>query len=441
MYRYCPNPRLTPLHNACRMLQNVPPALLLHNPLHSAFHNLCDNTELPKNIRTFLGLGLNFCPNPQSTTPVTSIQLERIRKDYYRRIMFSGEPRPEQSDLYIPDPDWYPKTPNEQELIHRMDFFHFEIRRLFSKPKRQKTNLLPSQRAAFVWLMNHPEIIVCASDKNLGPAVMERSKYLRLTHRDHLSDTNTYRRLDKPIALARLKEVSRTIESFGTQFPSIPRGETKYIKRKLDLVSKRNETSFLYINPKIHKTPLKTRPIISYCGSLCEGLAQWTDLQLKKIIRHLPYVATSSTQVKEQLTGNYTVPETTRLFTLDAVSMYTNIHAGHALPEIADFLYHTEMGQNIKKEEEINVAALIFALETIMENNIFMFGDTYWIQTAGTAMGTPPAPPYATLYFAIHEIKTIKKYPEIGYYSRYIDDGLGTWTPKERQCRNRQRKV
>ena len=103
--------------------------------------------------------------------------------------------------------------------------------------------------------------------------------------------------------------------------------------------------------------------------------------------------------------------------------MYTNIHLKHALPVIKDFLTNTELGRMIMDTEHINISALLAALDLVMNNNVFRFGDTYFLQKNGTAMGTPPpAPTYATLYFAIWEHYVIPSFPELQLYFRYIVD-------------------
>jgi hypothetical protein len=105
--------------------------------------------------------------------------------------------------------------------------------------------------------------------------------------------------------------------------------------------------------------------------------------------------------------------------------MYTNIDTNHALSEIQQFLNTTEFAQ----QAGISTNAVLKALQIVMRNNIFKFNDTNWLQLSGTAMGTPSAPSYATMYYAIHELKIIKLYPKQNYYGRYLDDGHGIWTP------------
>jgi hypothetical protein len=66
-----------------------------------------------------------------------------------------------------------------------------------------------------------------------------------------------------------------------------------------------------------------------------------------------------------------------------------------------------------------------------MNNNIFTFGDSYWIQLSGTAMGTPVACAYATVSFGYFENKEILTKFELNllYYRWYIDDIFGIWLP------------
>jgi hypothetical protein len=106
--------------------------------------------------------------------------------------------------------------------------------------------------------------------------------------------------------------------------------------------------------------------------------------------------------------------------------MYTNIDTEHAFIVITAWMSTSP----IPVQAQINVPALLTGLRLIMSYNVFCFGDTFWHQLTGTAMGTPPAPMYATLYFCIHEMLIIPKYQHrLIYYCRYIDDGFGIWIP------------
>ena len=53
-------------------------------------------------------------------------------------------------------------------------------------------------------------------------------------------------------------------------------------------------------------------------------------------------------------------------------------------------------------------------------------------QLDGTAMGTPPTPPYATVYNGIHEEKFFPcQSQRVIYYHRFIDNVISIWCPNK----------
>jgi hypothetical protein len=68
------------------------------------------------------------------------------------------------------------------------------------------------------------------------------------------------------------------------------------------------------------------------------------------------------------------------------------------------------------------------ALEIVCCNNLINFGDTYWHQFSGTGMGISPAPPWATIFFALHERTLLSQWKtNLLFYHRFIDDIFGIW--------------
>jgi hypothetical protein len=187
-----------------------------------------------------------------------------------------------------------------------------------------------------------------------------------------------------------------------------------------------------YITAKVHKTPWKTRPIVSVCGSLLDGLGRLVDKILQPYFKTTPSAIKNSISLKDILMELPALPTTARFFTCDAVSMYTNIDTNHAIPVITHFLQHQTLHATLHERN-----AALEGLELIMRNNVFQFGDTHWLQLNGTAMGVSPSCVYATLYFAVHEATILRRYPELYFYKRYIDDVIAIWIPQLLHDENR----
>lgn len=109
--------------------------------------------------------------------------------------------------------------------------------------------------------------------------------------------------------------------------------------------------------------------------------------------------------------------------------MYTNIKTEVALELIGNYLR-----ENRDLLGECDVDALIDALHLVMNNMIFQFGDLFYRQTTGTAMGVPPAVDWANIYFGLHEMLFLNDSTftrHLLVYKRFVDDIFGIWIPHD----------
>ena len=172
---------------------------------------------------------------------------------------------------------------------------------------------------------------------------------------------------------------------------------------------------------------LKRRPIVSCPGRLLHGLGVWVDRKLQKVAQNTISYFKNTLELKKQLL-KLNLPTNACLFTADAMSMYTNIPNHTVLNLIGKYLTQYQQKHNNEYPKD----AVRAGLHLIMTMNIFTFGDLTVKQLNGTAMGAPPVPPYATIYYGIHEEKFLPHHARrVIFYRRFIDNVIGIWCPNK----------
>ena len=184
-----------------------------------------------------------------------------------------------------------------------------------------------------------------------------------------------------------------------------------------------------YGMPKIHNMKDSTstvpfRPVTSQCGIYSALISRYLDYYLQKLVKLVPSYVPNSRAVLNKLRG-LLIEEGYSLLTSDAKSMYTNMDPVEGLEAIR--LYIEEFSCELK--ERFPKVLILRLLWLVMTNNVFKFGETFWLQLIGTAMGRPCACAYATIFFAYFErIHLFPRFKDnLILYVRFIDDILVVW--------------
>ncbi|OOY45291.1 hypothetical protein, partial [Solemya velum gill symbiont] len=303
-------------------------------------------------------------------------------------------------------------------------------------------NLSKGERTAMNLISSDSSIIIKQADKG-GAIVIMDSDYYKQKVEELLLDEEYYREIPENIDPDTMKKIQKLVSKHSM---CITPKERNYL-----LQFEVKESNFYGI-PKVHKskiiqqaveeqnsdyieTPrpgdLHLRPIVA--GPVCptHRLSHFLDIILKPLSERLPSFLKDDIDFIRHLPNE--IDENSIFVTFDVKNMYSNIPHDLGLEAIAFWIHKYRNLIDGRFTSEF----ILESLEIILKCNSFVFNDTHFIQTVGTAMGTKVAPTYANLVMGFLEEILFEKINEMyqpelaGYikesWKRFLDDCFSIW--------------
>ncbi|KAG4072308.1 hypothetical protein HA402_004240 [Bradysia odoriphaga] len=271
------------------------------------------------------------------------------------------------------------------------------------------------------YLKENRAILVLSSDKGGKAVIMDRYDYLRKMN-EHINagiEKSVYKRIDHKSIDCIRKEVETTfkrkIETLNPFLLLDGFSPYKLMKPEPYLIPR------IYGCPKIHKTDVPMRPIISSPDMIGHALSSWLLSHLKSVADHLDkFNVVNATRLIADL-KYCRLEQGHRLFSYDYVSMFTNVNIRETEMIILEF-YHL-----ITAKTTVTFPVFIEMLRLYtVDTTYFMYNDGIYIQTKGLAMGNRLAQFLAEIYtnYALYKVLNSYDAEDITMFRKYVDDVL-----------------
>lgn len=264
-------------------------------------------------------------------------------------------------------------------------------------------------------LRKNGDILITKPDKGTGVVIMNKSKYIEKMSAI-LNDTNTF------VPLGPVSTHDKT-----------SRNEAKLQKYLLGLVKSNNlprdiydevrptgsQRPRLYGLPKIHKTGVPLRPILSMIGSAQHQLAKWLSKVLQPVLEHYSkYCVRDSfsfaTHVRNLTNINHSA---CFLGSFDIASLFTNVPLKETIEICANYIFSRE-----HPRPPFTKPQFIELMNLVTSSVEFSFNNVMYRQTNGVAMGSPLGPILANIFVGFHELRLFSNDSPPLTYKRYVDD-------------------
>ena len=273
------------------------------------------------------------------------------------------------------------------------------------------TNLSPTEHKAIKLLKEDESVIIAPGDKGNVTVVMDRKDYDGEV-RALLADTDTYKRLTRDPTLAQERKMNALL---------LPLMRSGAISERLyqRLRSSAGKVPLLYGLPKVHKTGIPLRPIVSFVNSPTYALSKHLVSILAPLVGKSQSHVRNSTEFASFITRQ-TIPQEMTMVSFDVVSLFTKVPTDLAIRVACQRLAEDP---SLPERSALSPDEVVSLLKFCLDATYLAYRGEVYQQVYGTAMGSPVSVTVANLVMEDVEqraLNTCASPP--AFWKGYVDD-------------------